>query len=349
VIYNFHTAQVSVGYTPDVFGGVRRRVESLQAQAQVQRFQLEATYISLAANVVAAALQEASVQAQLQATQRIIAFNEKSLDIIHEKQAHGYASQWDEALQTSQLEQSKATLPPLKKQLEQTRDLLRALVGKLPNQDLGPGLDLNTLTLPKEIPLSLPAKIIEQRPDVRAAEEQLRSANAQVGAAVANLLPQFSISGVAGGNASQFGDMFATGGPFWGLIGGITLPIFDGGTLLHTKRAAEQAVVAAAAQYQSTVLTAYQNVADSLHALINDADTLAAFSRAQAAAARAAELAREQQSNGFIDYASLWATEISYQQATLSLVQAKANRFGDTIALYQALGGGWWNRADPTH
>jgi NodT family efflux transporter outer membrane factor (OMF) lipoprotein len=344
LIYNYHTAALTVGYTPDVFGGNRRKVESLEAQAQMQRFELEATYVTLASNVVAAALQEASTRAQLAALHQIIDDDEKSLHVLRDKYGQGYADRVDVAAQEAQLAQARALLPPLQKQLEQTRDLLRALVGKLPNQELEETFELGSLKLPQALPLSLPSRIIEQRPDVRAAQEQLRSANAQVGAAIADMLPQFSISGAVGGGANQFPWMFRSGGPFWNLIAGVSQPLFEGGTLLHSKRAADQALLQAGAQYQQTVLTAYQNVADTLHALLADADELAAADTAERAARVTLDLTREQTRDGFSDYLAELAAEVAYQQAVLSLVQAQATRFGDTAALYQALGGGWWNR-----
>jgi NodT family efflux transporter outer membrane factor (OMF) lipoprotein len=344
LIYNFHTAELTVGFTPDVFGGNRRKVESLDAQAQMQRFELEATYVTLASNVVAAAIQEASTRAQIAATGEIIDSNEKSLAILQEKFRQGYAMRIDVAAQESALAQSQALLPPLQKQFQQTRDLLRALVGRLPDEEIPQTFELSSLKLPLQLPLSLPAKIIEQRPDVRAAEEQLRAANAQVGVAVAAMLPQFSITGSAGGAASQFGQMFSSGGPFWSLIGDVAQPLFAGGTLWHTKRAADQALRQAAAQYQQTVIAGYQNVADSLHATRSDADALTADVVAEQAAKLTLDLTRERLQDGYTDYLTDLAAEMAYQQAVLTRVQAQASRFGDTAALYQSLGGGWWNR-----
>jgi NodT family efflux transporter outer membrane factor (OMF) lipoprotein len=344
VTYNFHTAELTVGYTPDVFGGNRRKVESLKAQAQMQRFELEATYITLASNVAAAAIQEASMRAQIAATKEIIEYNGKSLRILRDKFKLGYAMRIDVAAQEAALAQAKALLPPLEKQFELTRDLMRALIGKLPNQEIAETVDLESLKLPPDLPLSLPSKIIEQRPDVRAAEEQVRSLNAEVGVAVAAMLPQFSITGALGGSATEFPWIFRSGGPFWNLIGGVTQPVFAGGTLLHEKRAADQALLQAAAQYQNTVITAYENVADTLHALISDADALAAAVEAERAAKVTLDLTRERMQDGYTDYLMDLTAGMAYQQAVLGRVQAQAARFGDTAALYQALGGGWWNR-----
>ena len=344
--YQFYTAGLTVGFVPDVFGSNRRQVESLAAQRDAQHFALEATYITLASNVVAAAIQEASLRAQIAATEQIIAADEKSLQVLRDQFRLGLAMRIDVAAQEAALAQAETLLPPLQKQLEQTRDLMRALVGNLPNQDVPETFELDALQLPPELPVSLPAKLIDQRPDVRAAEAQLHAANAQVGVAVAAMLPQFPITGTLGGNADQIPWMFRGGGPFWTLVGGISQPVFAGGTLLHTKRAASAALKQAAAQYQSTVITAYQNVADTLHASLSDADALAGAIEAENAAKVTYDLTRQQMEVGYVNYLALLSAETSYQQALLTRVQAQATRFGDTIALFQALGGGWWNRKE---
>jgi NodT family efflux transporter outer membrane factor (OMF) lipoprotein len=346
VTYNFHTAQLTVGYAPDVFGGNRRQVESLQAQADNQRFMLEAAYITLASNVVAAALQEASTREQIAATKAIIRVNEESLRILRDQFRFGYAMRIDVAAQEAALAQAKALLPPLEKQYEQTRDLIRALVGNLPNQDVAAKFELAALQLPQEPPVSLPSKLIEQRPDVRAAEEQMHAASAEVGVAISAMLPQFNITGAAGGAATAFTQMFATGGPFWSVTAGVTQPLFDGLTLLHRKRAADEALIQAQAQYRGTVISAFQNVADTLHALVSDAAALTAAAEAEQAAKVTLDLTLRQSQDGYVPYLTLLSAEQAYEQALATRVQAQATRYGDTAALYQALGGGWWHRGD---
>jgi NodT family efflux transporter outer membrane factor (OMF) lipoprotein len=343
--YTFYTAELTVGFVPDVLGGNRRQVESLAAQKDARRFALEAAYITLASNVVGAAIQEASLRAQLRATREIIEAEDKSLKILRDQFRLGFVMRIDVAAQEAALAQVRATLPPLQKQLERTRDLIRALAGKLPN-DEGETFELDALQLPPEVPLSLPAKIIEQRPDVRAAEAQLHAANAEVGVAVAAMLPQFSITGQYGGNATQIPWMFRHGGPFWSLYADATQPIFQGGTLLHQKRAAKQALRQAAAQYQSTAIAAYQNVADTLHLSLSDADALRADVEAENSAKVTYDLTRRQMESGYADTLTLLNAETAYQQTLLTRVQAQATRYGDTVALFQALGGGWWNRKE---
>jgi NodT family efflux transporter outer membrane factor (OMF) lipoprotein len=344
VVYNFYTAQLVLGYTPDVFGGNRRAVESLHAQADALRYQMEATYITLASNVVGAAIQVASLRSQIAATREFIDENVKALDIVRRQFAAGYAMRIDVALQESALAQARQLLPPLQKQLEQTHDLVRVLCGKLPNEPVDDDFDLSALQLPPELPLSLPSKLVEQRPDVRAAEEQLHSASAQVGVAIANRLPQFTITGAIGGTASKVNQMFSPGGPFWNLIGDVAQPIFDGGTLLHRERAADEGLRQAAAQYRLTLITAFQNVADTLHAVQSDADALAATVAAEQAAKTVLDVTDRQYRAGYVSFLTLLSAQESYQQTLVTLVQARTNRLGDTAALFQALGGGWWNR-----
>jgi NodT family efflux transporter outer membrane factor (OMF) lipoprotein len=347
VTYNFYTAQLVLGYTPDVFGGNRRQVESLRAQADALRYQMEATYITLASNVVGAAVQAASLRSQLRTTQEFVDENAKALEILRNQFRLGYAMRIDVALQESALAQAKLLLPPLQKQLEQTRDLIRALCGNLPNEAVDDDFDLSALRLPDELPVSLPSKLIEQRPDIRAAEEQLHSASAQVGVAIANRLPQFTITGAIGGTASKINEMFDPGGPFWNLIGDIAQPIFDGGTLLHRQRAADEGLLQAKAQYREAVITAFQNVADTLHAIQSDADALAAAGEAEQAAKVVLTVTEKQHKVGYVSFLALLGSQEAYQQALLTLLQARTNRYGDTAALFQALGGGWWNRAGP--
>ncbi|NDU85837.1 MAG: efflux transporter outer membrane subunit [Ferrovum sp.] len=342
--YNFHTAQLMVGFTPDVFGNNRRQVESLKAQEDEQAFQLEATYITLASNVVATAFQEASLRAQIQATEKIIKANQDQLDILHAQERLGYVMGIDVANQETALAQAQQNLPPLEKALAQTRDMLRALAGNLPDQDIPQKFELADLHLPEDLPLSLPSQLVEQRPDIRMAEEQLHAASAQVGVAFTNRLPQFSITGFIGGEASTFDQMFHNGAGFFGIIGDVSQTLFDGGTLGARETAARQALKQAEAQYRSTVITAFQNVADTLHALDADAQSLKAATATAQAAHTAFTLTQKQYDAGYINAQAQLTALINEQQASLSLVQAQVNRFGDTAALYQALGGGWWQR-----
>jgi NodT family efflux transporter outer membrane factor (OMF) lipoprotein len=344
LIYSFHTAELTVAFAPDVFGGNRRALESLRAQADQARYQLDAAYVTLASNVVAAAIQEASLRAQIAAAQIIIAGNQRSLEILQGQQRLGYVMRLDVAAQEAALASSEQLLPPLQKQLEQTRDLLRVLAGNAPDHELLETFELDSLQLPRDLPLTLPSKLVEQRADVLAAEQDVRAASAQVGVAIANRFPEFAINGNAGGNATQFSEMFWSSGVFWNVLGSVSQSIFDGGTLRHRQRAAEEGLRQAADQYRSTVLSAFQNVADALHALYADADALRSATAAQQAAQVTLDLTRQQLQAGYIGSLALLSAQQAYQQAVMARIQAQASRLGDTGALFQALGGGWWNR-----
>ncbi len=344
VTYNMYLSQIAVGFVPDVFGANARQVESLQAQADTARFQMEAATITLADNVVAAAVQEASLRAQIAATRRLVDANDQSLTIVRARFRLGDAMRADVAAQELALAQARQQLPPLRKQLAQTRDLLRALVGDLPDARGDTGFDFAGLTLPTDLPVSLPSRLVAQRPDVRAAEAQMHAASAEVGVAIAARLPQFSIDAAAGGIASKISQMYFTGGPFWVVTGNVAQTLFDGGTLKHHERAAKAALRQAQDQYRATVIAAFQNVADTLHALQADADALRAAADAERAAAAALAVTQRQYDAGYVNRLALLASRQSYEQAVVGLVQAQTARYTDTAALFLALGGGWWNR-----
>ncbi|MDQ2971608.1 MAG: efflux transporter outer membrane subunit, partial [Pseudomonadota bacterium] len=344
--YDLFTPQVSVSYVPDVFGLNRRTVESLAAQQQAVRFQMLATYTTLTANVVVTAIQQSAVRAQIDATRELIDADTDALKILQYQYDKGYASGLDLAAQQSQLAQVAATLPPLIKQAAQLDHVMAVLVGKFPSQAPGENFELSSLQLPQDLPVSLPSELVEQRPDIRQAQANLHAASAQVGIATANRLPNITLTANAGSTALAIGQLFKAGTGFWGLGADLMAPILQGGTLLHQQRAAKAAYVQASEQYRSTVLTAFQNVADTLTALEQDADGLKASSAAESAARTTLDLARRQLRDGYIGELALLNAEQAYQQARIALVQAQAERFADTAALFQALGGGWWHRAE---
>jgi NodT family efflux transporter outer membrane factor (OMF) lipoprotein len=327
----------------DVFGGIRRQVEAYKALSEYQQFQLEATYLTLTADVVTTAIQGASLRGQIAATLKLINDERDQLGIVQNEFEMGGASQADVMAQQTTLAQTEATLPALNKQLQIERDLLRLLTGHFPSEDLGENFNLSDLLLPQNLPLSLPSQLVQQRPDVRQFQALLHVASAEVGVATANMLPQFTISGGLGSYAAEGLDPAILA---WSVAPGITQPIFEGGTLMHRRRAAIEAYNQTLAEYRYTVMIAFENVADSLHALESDADALKAEAIAERSASESVSLAREQYQAGYIPYLSLLVAENSYQQTIISLVQAEARRYADTAALFQALGGGWWNRSD---
>lgn len=342
--FSLFTAGLTVTYALDLWGGTRRQIESLDALAEAQCFQLEGAYLSLAANVVAAAIQEASLRAQVEAAQRIIAAQRETLGILQRQTGLGAIPGGDVATQQAALAQVEATLPPLQKALALQRNLLATLTGRFPSDAPSERFELDQLTLPHELPLSLPARLVEQRPDVRAAEANLHSAKALVGVARANQFPQLTLNAGINSQALSSGLLFGPG--LTGSIVGASLlqTILDGGALAARKRAAQAGLEQADAQYRSTVLTAFRNVADALRALEYDALALKATVDAERAAATSLGIARRRLDLGDTTYVTVLNAELLFRQATLARVQAQASRLTDTAALFQALGGGWWNR-----
>jgi NodT family efflux transporter outer membrane factor (OMF) lipoprotein len=343
-IFNLHTAQVSVSYTLDVFGGLRRETESQRALAESQRYQLEATYLTLASNVITTAIQEAGARAQLAATNDIVRSEQEALQILRRQYELGSIAMTDVMAQEAALATTEATVPPLQKQLEQARHALATLAGKFPSETAEEHFELTDLRLPTELPITIPSQLVRQRPDVLSAEEQLHSASAEVGGAIANMLPQIVLTGDEGGASTQFGQLFAAGNTFWAGGASLTQTLLSGGALLHKERAARAQLDQAGAQYRNAVLTAFQNIADTLSALQLDAQALGASVRAERAAHDSLTTVRRNVELGSVGYLALLNAQQTYQQAVLNLAQARANRYTDTAALFQALGGGWWNR-----
>lgn len=343
-MFNLYTAQVLVTYTFDVWGLNRRLVESLQAQADSQHFLVEAAYLTLTSNVVATAIQEASLREQISTTVQLINVNSKMLDTLRRQLALGQVTRIEVAAQEAALAQTAATLPPLRKALAQQRNLLAALSGRYPSEEPRERFTLGHLHLPRDLPVTVPSKLIEHRPDVRSSEELLHAAAAQVGVTIANMLPNFTVNANGGYTGPQLANLISPDSAFWSVTGSVAQTLFDGGTLLHQKRAAEDTYDQAAAQYRSTVITALQNVADSLRAIQQDARALKAAVDFERAAKISLDLVTQQMLTGYANILLLLNAQQTYLQSRLAVVQAQAARLADTVALFQALGGGWWNR-----
>jgi NodT family efflux transporter outer membrane factor (OMF) lipoprotein len=351
-LYSLFTPQLSISYTPDLFGLNRRTRESLQAQEQAARFQMIAAWTTLTSNVVVTAVQEASLREEVQATRELVALEKKSLSVLQLRFRRGDASRLDVAAQQSQLAQTESGLPALVKQLASTQHALAVLVGAFPDRAPAESFTLADLHLPQNLPVSLPSKLVAQRPDVRQARANLHAASAAIGIAAAQRLPNLDLTADAGRTALAISKVFASGTGFWGVAASLTAPIFEGGQLMHQERAAKAAYVEAAEQYRGTVLVAFQNVADTLVGLDQDAKALQSAAQAERAANTTLDLSQLQLRHGYIGTFELLAAQQAYQQARIALVEAEASRFADTAALYQALGGGWWHHpklADEKH
>lgn len=339
-IFTLYTATATASYAPDLFGGIRRGVEGAKAQAEAQRFQTEAAFLTVTTNVAATAITLASLDRQIAVTGEAVAADRRYLTIVQQQLRLGAASGADVAAAQLALSQAEAAMPALVKQRAQARDFLAVLTGRYPAEHFA-APDLDALRLPDELPVSLPSELVAQRPDIRAAQANLHYASAQVGVAIAARLPSFSISGNAGGTSTGLSTLFRNGNPFWSLAGNLLQPIFEGGTLLKRQRAAEATLDQAKAQYRSTVLSAMQNVADVLQSVTADAQGLRTAAQADAAARHALDIARDQARLGQISGAATITLQTAWLGTQAALVQARAQRLSDSVLLYQALGGGW--------
>lgn len=348
-ITSIFQANIQVSYSLDLFGAERRTVEGLEAQAEFQRLQLEASYLTLTSNVAAAVVQLASIQDQIDATHEILGIEDKQLAIIKRRFDLGSQTRADVLQQEANLAAVRATLPALEQQRAVAEHELATLTGRSP-QDLAPhNFTLATIRLPQDLPVSLPSALVAQRPDIKAQEARLHEASAAIGVATANLLPQLTLSGSVGDESTRFGNwLFQPGSGIWSAAAGLTQPIFQGGTLRARRQAALATYDAASNQYQLTVLKAFQNVADTLTALANDARALSAQYDSVNAAKSSLDLIQRQYDSGAVNYVSLLTAQQVYQEARIVYVQVLAKRYVDTVTLFQALGGGWWNRTPPT-
>lgn len=343
-LFSLQTAQVNVGYTLDLFGGVRRATEQAKAQAEAQRYETEAAYVTLTSNVVAAAVQAAALRDQAEAARDLVNLNRDALKVMQGQLAVGEIARADVAAQEAALAQAEAALAPLDKQLAQQQDLIAALTGGYPETTPATVLRLSDLKLPQDLPVSLPAEILRHRPDVQAADAGVHAASAGVGVAIANRLPQFTIGGTAGGASTGWGQLLSNGNDLWSISAGVAQPVFRGGALMHQQKAAEAALDQAKAQYRSAVVGAVQNVADALEALKADARGLEAAIVAEQRAQESLTIAKGQLQQGMISGLAVIQIEQAYAQARQARVQAEGARLADTTALIQALGGDWWRR-----
>jgi len=343
---NLFQAGLDLSYTLDIVGGNRRELEGVRAAIDVQRYQVEATWLSLTSSVVATAIQEASLRAQLQVTRDVVENGSKALKVIDSQVRLGALARGALLQQETLIAQQQANIPPLEKALAQTRHQLAVLAGRLPGDDGLPTFDIDSLTLPRELPLSVPSSLVRQRPDIRASEAQLHEASAQIGVATAALYPQITLSAGVDRQSLHLDKLFDTGTTGWNLAAGLVQPIFNGGALRARKRAAEAAYDAAQAQYRQTVLNAFLDVANTLRAIDTDAAAVVATADAERLANESQALVARQYQLGAVSYLSSLDAQRTWLSTRVALVQARAARFTDTAALFQALGGGWWNAPD---
>ncbi len=341
--FNLFTLSGGVSYTLDLFGGEHRQVETLGAAVDYQKNAARAASLTLAANVANTLIALAAYRAEIQATQEIVDFETKQVALAGVGARAGTATYAAQLSLQSQLESTEAALPLLNQKAAQAEHLLAVLEGKLPAQSQTPAMSFDTLSLPQKLPVSLPSSLVKERPDILEAEANLHAASAEIGVATAAMLPNITLSAGTGFSDTALSSLFAGPSNLWSLGAGITQPIFEGGMLYYRREAAKDAYDAAAADYQQTVLTAFEQVADTLRALEHDAQTLAAQDRAVATARRSLELVQANYAGGIATYSEVLIADAQYGQARIADIQANASRYQDTVALFAALGGGWWN------
>ncbi len=343
-VFNLYNASVSVAYTLDVWGASRRQIEGARAAVENQQHELRAAQLMLTGNIATSAIMLASFNAQKTATEALIKAQSDQLDLMQKQLSLGGVSQQDILAQQTQLEQTRALLPPIKKSLFQTQNALAVLVGRFPDEKALPFIQLDTLSLPASLPISIPSDIVKQRPDIQASLALLHQASAAVGVATANMFPQMTLNGSYGGSSTILNTLFNASTRTWSFGPQLAAPLFNGGALSAQKRAAIAAFDAANAQYHQTVLSAFQNVADSLRAVETDARLEITEKKAESTAHAALELTRQQFTLGGVSFLAVLNAESQYNQAIVQRILATAARLTDTVALFQSLGGGWWNQ-----
>ena len=345
-LFSEYSAQLNLSYTLDVWGGLRRAVEQTAARVEFERFELEATDLALTAGVASSAVAAASLAGQIKVQQDLIGFEQRQLATVRQQFEAGRATGTDVATQEALVANARTVLVPLQTQLVQTRDQLAAYLGQAPSEAAIPPLSLDEIALPEVLPVSVPSALLNQRPDIRAAEATLHQQSAALGVAIANRLPNVTLTASVGSAAADVHQLFSPTNGLWSVVNQAVQPIFDAGQLLHAQRAQRAALDNAAALWRNTVVSAFQNVADVLVALQNDEVALGASLDQQRAAQRSLSLASLQFRLGGVSYLSVLTAQQTAQNAILSLLRARAARYEDTIALFQALGGGWWHRHD---
>jgi len=348
-VFNLITLNGTIGYAFDLFGGERRAVEGLKAQVDYQRYAAKAAYLTLSANVVNTCIARAAYIAEVRATEQLIGLQRDELKSTEVQVRAGTAPYSDVLSLRSLIAANQAALAPLKQKISQTEDLLASLEGVVPSKVSLPDLELTGLSPPLDLPVSLPSDLARQRPDILSSEAQLHAASANIGVATAAMFPSITLNAAYGGSASSFGQLSAASGQFWSIGPSVSIPLFQGGRLWYGRKAAIDAYQAAQATYRQTVLDGFAQVADALKALEHDAQALQAEVEAQRAAGEALKLLQVDYRAGLVSYLEVWTADVQFQEATIGYLQAVAQRCQDTVALFVALGGGWWNQPRPTN
>jgi NodT family efflux transporter outer membrane factor (OMF) lipoprotein len=332
----------TLAYDLDIFGRLRRTIEAQAAQtASVRRRRLN-VYITLVDQVVTTAFNYAAAVAQIEVTRQLVTDLQSQYDLTRLLEDAGKTVRSETLQAQAQLETTRATLPALEKQRDVYRNSLLQLTGKAPQESDLPRIALRDFTLPAQLPVSLPARLVRQRPDILEAEDLLHEASAAVGVAEASRFPSLSLSGQFAQQSIKTADLFTQSASIWSAGLAVAAPVFEGGRLRAREKEARERFSAAQAQYRGVVLGAFVEVQNTLEALQHDADDYAAHAKALEAASANRDLARQQFEQGRVNELVVLTAEQQYQGAALGGIQANVQRLADTARLFHALGGGWW-------
>ncbi|HQS84108.1 MAG: hypothetical protein B7Y25_04080 [Alphaproteobacteria bacterium 16-39-46] len=343
--FNLLNPSVNVSYTFDFFGGQQRQIEALMAGVDYQRFLWEGAHLTLVSTLITTLIQEASLWEQINVTQKMINIQIQILEIVRSQFKIGAAAETDVLAQETLLAQTQALLPPLEKQLYYVSHAVSLLVGEFPEETQRSPFTFEEFELPQNLPIHLPSSLVRMRPDIKASEALLQAANANIGVAEANFFPSLTLTGTAGTMALSTHDVMANSATVWSIGSSLLQPLFRGGAISAEKRAMEAAYDQAFANYRQTVLMALKNVADALRSIVLDAKKFQLQNYTQEKALKTLTISQDQFKAGGIPYLSVLNAEIQYLQALLNAIAASALRFTDTVALFQAVGGGWGESA----
>lgn len=341
--FNLFTLGGTISYTLDVFGGQRRALEGLVAQVESERYGVAAARLVVTGNIANAAIARAAYRAEIVVTQALVMRLKEQLEVTEARARAGLVPFEDVLSIRVELAGTRAMLPPLRQQADEAEHLLATLAGQAPGRGRVPAIELADLRLPRDLPVSLPSELVRQRPDIAIAEAALHTASANIGVATAALFPSFTLNGTLGVNSTTLGSLFDANSTFWSLGGNILAPLFHGGELWNQRKAAIEAFHQSRASYRETVLAGLQDVADSLCALEHDAELVSAESQAHQSAREALKLVEINYEAGVADYLQVLVADMQYRRAVLDYLQGRAQRLQDTVALFVALGGGWWS------
>jgi NodT family efflux transporter outer membrane factor (OMF) lipoprotein len=336
-LYNVFVGQIQAQYTFDLFGAVRYANAALAKRVDLQAYQFDAARRALAANIVSAAINAAMLDAQVATTERLVTLANEQAGDTQRRYALGAVSHSDLLSAQQSAASLAAGLPTLRQQALATRHALAVLLGRTPDA-APPVLDLAQLHLPDEVPVVVPSDLLRTRPDIQAADAALKAAAADVGVATAQMFPSLTLNASMGQGGFNWPAAVSGAGALWSIAGSLSQPIFHGGALVAQRRAALDTYDATASQYKQTVLTAFQNVADTLAALEHDAQSLDAANAASLAAQHGFDETSARYRLGAVPVMAARASEQQYRNARLDEIRYTGARLADTAALFQAMG-----------